>query len=208
MSTDAMIRLVLNGETMGTRYSVIAHADPGIDPPTLGCRLHAAISDVDSVMSSWKQESDLSRLNHAPVKQWVELPESLMDVLEAALSIEAQSNGAFDIGVGAAVGAWGFGPLAHHPLPELPASRPITRDALELDMKTRRARKQAPLCLDLSGIAKGYGVDRLCEVLTAGGMTRWLVSLDGDVRAGRPKPDGPGRSGSSALRSARATCPA
>jgi thiamine biosynthesis lipoprotein len=190
MSTDALTRLVLNGETMGTRYAVIAYADPGMDGPALGRRLHASISDVDAVMSNWKRESDLSRLNHAPVKQWIELPESLMEVLDTALSIEARSNGAFDIGVGAAVGAWGFGPLAHHPLPYLPASRPITREALELDRHTNRARKHAPLCLDLSGIAKGYGVDQLSHVLTADGISGWLVSLDGDVRAGGAKPDG------------------
>ncbi len=68
--------------------------------------------------------------------------------------------------------------------------RPITRQMLELDRRGRRARKHAPLSLDLSGIAKGYGVDRLSDVLTAKGLSHWLASIDGELRAGGPKPDG------------------
>ncbi|MCZ8262117.1 MAG: FAD:protein FMN transferase [Beijerinckiaceae bacterium] len=106
-----------------------------------------------------------------------------------ALAIEACSNGAFDIGVGAAVGTWGFGPLADK-APAIVGPRPITRQMLELDRRGRRARKHAPLSLDLSGIAKGYGVDRLSDVLTAKGLSHWLASIDGELRAGGPKPDG------------------
>lgn len=189
MSTDPLVRLALNGHTMGTRYSVIAYAEPSIDAQALGRQLHEAVSDVDAVMSNWKPSSDISRLNRAPIDQWVELPESLIHVLETALAIEAQSNGAFDIGVGDAVGSWGFGPLANT-APAAPGPRPITRQALELDRAGLRARKHGPLRLDLSGIAKGYGVDRLGDVLKAKGLSRWLASIDGEVRAGGPKPDG------------------
>ena len=51
-------------------------------------------------------------------------------------------------------------------------------------------RKLAPVNLDLSGIAKGFGVDELARVLNGWGVTRYLASIDGEVRAGHAKPDG------------------
>ena len=63
-------------------------------------------------MSTWKPDSDLMRLNAAPPDVWVDVPERLMAVLDAALEIGRASGGAFDIGVGDAVAAWGFGPAA------------------------------------------------------------------------------------------------
>ncbi|MCZ8184050.1 MAG: FAD:protein FMN transferase [Beijerinckiaceae bacterium] len=189
MSTDPLLRLALNGNTMGTRYSVIAYAEPTMDVQALGRELHEAVSEVDAVMSNWKPDSDISRLNNVLVDQWIELPESLIHVLETALAIEAQSNGSFDIGLGEAVGRWGFGPLADK-APAFVGPRPITRQTLELDRRGQRARKHGPLSLDLSGIAKGYGVDRLGDVLKDAGLSHWLASIDGELRAGGPKADG------------------
>lgn len=190
MSTEPLVRIGLNGKTMGTCYSVLVYAEATRDVQALGHQLHEAVTDVDAVMSNWKPDSEISLLNQAPIDRWIHLPQDLMHVLEAALDIEAQSNGAFDIGVGLAVGHWGFGPLADQALQTLPAARPVTRQALELDRPGQRARKHGQLNLDLSGIAKGYGVDRLCDVLKAAGLSHWLVSIDGEVRAGGPKPDG------------------
>ena len=65
-----------------------------------------------------------------------------------------------------------------------------TYEVLELDLAGGRARKQAPLALDLSGIAKGFGVDRLAEALEVHGVTSYLISIDGELRAGEPKPIG------------------
>ena len=53
-----------------------------------------------------------------------------------------------------------------------------------------RVRKHHLLTLDLSGIAKGYGVDRLAEVAAAFGITGALVSIDGELRAIGLQPDG------------------
>jgi FAD:protein FMN transferase len=63
-------------------------------------------------MSSWKPDSDLMRLNAAPVGAWVAVPDGLGHVLRLGLEIGRASDGAFDIGLGDVVTAWGFGPLA------------------------------------------------------------------------------------------------
>ena len=68
--------------------------------------------------------------------------------------------------------------------------RPVTTLALELDEAGLRARKHAPLSLDLSGIAKGFGVDELARVMKAFAIPSWLVGIDGEMRAKGVKPDG------------------
>ncbi|MDP3960668.1 MAG: FAD:protein FMN transferase [Pseudorhodobacter sp.] len=61
---------------------------------------------------------------------------------------------------------------------------------MELDVAGGRARKQAPLDLDLSGIAKGYGADLLAQVLADFTVADGLVGLDGEVVARGHRPDG------------------
>ncbi|MDI1253176.1 FAD:protein FMN transferase [Thermomonas sp.] len=188
-------RYSLHGETMGTRYSAVFFAAPGADEAAINARLFAAVDEVDRQMSNWKPDSALNRLNNAPVDQWLAVPDELFTVLEAALSVSRQSHGAFDIGVGNLVSAWGFGPGEGHIDEQringlkAQAYRPAT-DVLEIDSLHRRVRKRATIMLDLSGIAKGYGVDQLARCLDMLGITRYLVGIDGEMRARDTKPDG------------------
>lgn len=179
---------------MGTRYSCVFHAPRADGHEALGHQLHDAVTHVDRVMSNWTAESALSRLNAAPPGVWQGVPASLIEVLEAALAIEAASHGAFDIGVADAVAGWGFGPQPAQPpamaAPAPRAARAATRATLEIDRANGRVRKHAPLTLDLSGIAKGYGVDRLGHILDAAGVANWLVGIDGEMRGRGHKPDG------------------
>ena len=172
------------GPTMGSRWSVLI--DDAAAHPALQSQFQAAVGEVDAQMSTWTRSSDLMRLNAAPLDSWVALPDRLMTVLAAGLSVSRQTGGAFEMNVGDAVRAWGFGPekidlgaiRAASSTPRLPAAA-----ALELDPAKGRARKSAPLALDLSGIAKGYGVDRLAETAAQFGVTQALCTIDGEVRA-------------------------
>lgn len=183
--------LALDGLTMGTRWSVLID-DPLVDA-SLQARFQAVVDEVDAQMSTWKPVSDLMRLNAAPLETWVPLPDRLLIVLEAGLAISRQTNGAFEMNIGDAVRAWGFGPdpialdaiRTASALPRVPATQ-----ALKLDMVNKRARKSAPLALDLSGIAKGYGVDCLAEIAAAQGITHALCAIDGEVRAIGTRRDG------------------
>jgi FAD:protein FMN transferase len=186
-------RQVINGPTMGTRYSAVFYAPGASDQSDLRHALQAAVDAVDTQMSTWKADSDLTRLNHAPAGVWLDVPEQLFTVLAAALEIGRLSGGAFDIGVGDLVSAWGFGsnPAVHAPL-RIPAAQPRkpAHLCLELDAAGCRVRKHAEITLDLSGIAKGFGVDELARVLLLRGMRHFLVSIDGELRASGGKPDG------------------
>lgn len=178
----------LHGPTMGTRWSVSVDTDATLDLAALRQDLATAVEQVDEQMSPWKPDSDLMRLNRMPVDAWVDLPAEILEVLACALDIQRLSAGAFDPGVGALVDAWGFG--AVRDAPDAGAIRAArqpkprsTHECLELDQAAGRARKSAPLQIDLCGIAKGYAVDCMVTVLQQHGVKHALVALDGELRA-------------------------
>lgn len=191
-------RLALHGPTMGTRWSVTCDAAPDTDVQALQTALAAAVQQVDAQMSPWLPGCDLNRLNHAPVGAWVTLPAEILEVLVCALDVCRLSAGAFDPAAGALVDAWGFGAVRDAPDAEAirtatsaaPVARTPTYEALELDSGMLRARKHAPMHLDLCGIAKGYAVDRMADVLRQNGVPHALVALDGELRAVGGQADG------------------
>jgi FAD:protein FMN transferase len=192
MSTD-VLRVALNGPTMGTRWSALFFTQAGFDAGPVRAALQAAVDEVDAQMSTWKPDSDLMRLNAAPVGDWVAAPARLTEVLRLGLEIGRASGGAFDIGMGDAVTAWGFGPTAATPdriRTAMRTDRVPAHDALEIDAGNGLVRKTSPLALDLNGIAKGYGVDRLAETVRDQGIIDALVGIDGEMRALGLRPDG------------------
>ncbi len=186
-------RHALHGPTMGTRWSALFHMPPEFDEKPVAAAMATAMAEVDGQMSAWRPDSDLMRLNAAAPEAWVDVPARLLIVLDAALKVGRASGGAFDIGVGDAVRAWGFGPAAANEAAirtALSSKRVPTHQMLELDLGLGRVRKHAPLMLDLSGIAKGYGVDRLAEVAQGFGIQAALTAIDGELRATGLQPDG------------------
>jgi thiamine biosynthesis lipoprotein len=169
---------------MGTRWSALFFSEPDTDTAAVQTALQSAVDEVDVQMSTWKPDSDLMRLNVAPVGDWVMVPARLAEVLRLGLEIGRASGGAFDIGMGDAVAAWGFG--SGRATPEgiraaMVADRRPAHEVLQIDGVL--VRKSAPIVLDLNGIAKGYGVDRLAETLRDRGIGNALVGIDGEMRA-------------------------
>lgn len=192
MSTNPS-RQRLQGPTMGTQWSVVVDGLGARQTHFLQAALQQAVQEVDNQMTTWRATSDLMRLNAAPVSHWVDLPPQLMRVLAAGLAISRATDGAFEMNVGDAVRAWGFGATAINldsirAASESPRIRAI--DTLQLDDARCRAQKTAPLALDLSGIAKGFGVDRLAEVLTGFGIDSGVCAIDGELRALGTQADG------------------
>jgi len=200
MSTDTLQRAglkrrAINGPAMGARWSAVFYANESFDAAVLAADLQQAVDDVEREMSAWRPDSDVERLNRAPVGVWTDVPRNLMRVLQEALLVGELSGGAFDIGVGDLVKAWGLGAGSRTPDAGGIASLSGRHwspppQSLQLDPVALKARKLAPLRLDLSGIAKGFGVDELDRVMTAAGLSSWLVGIDGEMRASGRKPDG------------------
>lgn len=177
---------------MGTRYSAQCYAGPDLDRALLADALDQAVQAVDQDMSNWKAASDLTRLNLAAPDAWVPVSANLAAVLVRAIEIGQESGNAFNVDMGDVVSRWGFGPgAADAPnAAVMPSARPRQPvDALlEVDLARCRARKRAPVALDLCGIAKGFGVDELGRVMNRHGIESWLVGIDGELRARGKKP--------------------
>ena len=185
------IRHALNGATMGTRWSALFFTAPGFDPTPLQVALQRAVDEVDAQMSTWNPDSDLMRLNRAPEGESIEVPDRLAHVLTIGLDIGRASSGAFDIGMGDAVRAWGFGPDAANTPGIEAALKRVRHPAYELiEIDGNRVLKKQAITIDLNGIAKGYGVDRLAETLVEHGIHSGLVGIDGEMRALGLRPDG------------------
>lgn len=172
---------------MGTTYSVKYRHGPDAPPlQVIQTEVDALLTGINQTMSTYDPESELSRVNRMRTTDWVPVSASLLAVLKTALEIGAQSEGAFDITVGPLVDLWGFGPGFHPDRIPLEADIAAARargGPDKLTLGETAIRKHRPdVFLDLSGIAKGYGVDRIGELLTAHGIEHYMVEIGGEVR--------------------------
>ena len=197
---DALV--VLRGETMGTTYTV------KLEPRSSGSRsrfrriVEHELDLVDKLMSTYLQDSELSRFNRAEEDKWFDVSPAMAEVVGEAREISRLSGGAFDVTVAPLVKLWRFGAGA-------PAFGDLEPGALPSDallakvrstvgyrfLDVRRSppalRKRRPgLTIDLSAIAKGYGVDRVAEALEADGIANYMIEVGGEVRTKGVRPDG------------------
>lgn len=188
MSTDPLI--TLNGSTMGTRWSVRLASCHG--SPDLTASLQETVDTVDRQMSTWRPDSDLMLLNTTVPGCWIDVGAELIDVLEIAAEVATASGAAFDIGVGQAVRAWGFG-AAQGQIDEsairATLGQPL-RAQVEWDRGTGRVRRLNDHSLDLSGIAKGFAVDQMARMLRQRNISGFVAGLDGEIVADGVRPDG------------------
>jgi len=178
---------LVQGPTMGTNWTAqFAASNAAVDD--IAGRLKATIEQVDADMSTWKPGSALSQFNVAAPGDWFAVPHDLALVVQHGLAVGRDMSGAFDMTVGRAVNDWGFGPdgMTNPPGGETPAPGLAV---IEARLDPPALRKSVDLALDLSGIAKGFGVDQMAEVLERDGIDNYLVTLDGEVRCKGRKPE-------------------
>ena len=178
---------------MGVAWRVKAVAPPGFDLDGAQVQVQAALNAVVAQMSPWEPNSDISRFNGAPAGAWMDLPDAFLHVLDRALHWAQASGGAFDPAVGRLVDLWGFGPPGAVEAP--PSDAAITKALAEggwdrLARDGRRVFQPGGLALDLSGIAKGFGVDEVSAVLRRLGLRDHLVEIGGELCGEGVKPDG------------------
>ena len=176
----------LTGYTMGTSYSIKIVSDDAT-ANTLHTEIDAFLTDFSQIMSTYIDDSELSLLNASSAQAWIELDPQLFDVIELSLRIASMSEGAYDPTIAPLVNLWGFGPTAK---PEkIPSAADIQLlqkqvgfTALELDNNSKQIFKHAQRQIDLSSIAKGFGVDQVAELLEQAGIQRYLVEIGGEMR--------------------------
>lgn len=184
----------LCGETMGTGWSVRFATRPGVDAGRIRALIEQRLAHIVAQMSHWEPDSLLCAFNRAPGGSWAALPEDFATVMEAGLAVADRTDGAYDPAMGHLVDLWGFGP----PGPKPPPTASMVEQAralcgwrrLAYDAPARLLRQPGGLHLDLSGIAKGYAVDAVADLLGRAGLRHALVEIGGELAGRGIRPDG------------------
>ena len=188
-----MPQLQLTGQTMGTYYSVkvVAEQQQLEQLAPLKSEIEQLLDEVNQQMSTYLPDSELSRFNASNTTQAQPVSPELAKVVNSALQLSAESQGAFDVTLGPLVNLWGFGPDARVEQPptnaevrQLQGQIGYQNLSYFLDHQQPMLQKKHPdLYLDLSAIAKGYAVDKVSEHLSGLGLQNFLVDIGGELRA-------------------------
>jgi len=192
-------KIVENGErAMGTHLAFAAFTTPENDAAKVRSAFLAAADEIrriDALMTTWRPDSELSRVNAAAGVAPVVVAQETYDIVAASLHTSEISEGTFDITFESLHGLWKFDQdLDPHPPTEaqVKAKLPLlsfhhvhlgsTDRSVYLDQKGVR--------ISLGGIAKGYAVDRAAKVLENLGIRSFYVQAGGDLYTRGKKPDG------------------
>tara|TARA_R110000868_G_scaffold77835_6_gene222609 strand:- start:879 stop:1895 length:1017 start_codon:yes stop_codon:yes gene_type:complete len=176
----------LSGPTMGTTYNIKYVPVADIDSTQLQQKIDAVLVEVNQLMSTYIQDSELSRFNQWQSTEAFPMSAETLSVMQEAKRLGELSAGLLDVTVGPLVNLWGFGPQNRPD--KVPSAEQISaaKNHIGLDklqLTANSAIKSDPdLYVDLSTIAKGYGVDRVAELLAEQNINNYLVEIGGEMR--------------------------
>jgi thiamine biosynthesis lipoprotein len=178
-SVDETTQTII-GTTMGTSYSIKINNNHVLKPI-----IDKRLDDIEQVFSTWNETSELSQLNKAPINQWVEVSDALFFVLSQAKKIHQQTQGFFDAGMGRLIDIWGFGAVRVGVKPSRQKiAQALAISSIEyLRLSHSRVKKLKDIHINLSAIAKGYGVDVVANMLIKQGFKDFMVEIGGEVMA-------------------------
>lgn len=169
---------------LGTQIDIVAQGDrPGIAQPAIDAAF-AEMARLERIMSRYRPDSQVSALARAAGRNPVPVAPELMSALKLAARLSEQSQGAFDVTVGAFSG-WNFEPGQYH-VPsriELARERPLVnyRDVVLDEAHGRAYLRQPGMKLDLGGIAKLPILQAGMRVLRQYGVHDAMINGGGDV---------------------------
>lgn len=198
VGADEPVALV--GRTMGTTYQVKYWGEGRATPAEVRQQVDELLERFDRQMSTYRDDSELSRFNRAAAETWIEASPETAYVAARALEFQKQTGGAMDVTVGPLVRLWGFGGGATKAAESLePPTEAQLRAAMKHVGPGRVSVRTSPPALrkdadgvevDLSAIAPGYAVDLIVERLRSLGFANAMVEIGGEVRAAGTRTDG------------------
>lgn len=141
-------------------------------------------------MSTYQTDSEISQFNQLhTVNQAMPISQDFAYVTGEALRLNKLTHGALDVTVGPLVNLWGFGPqkeITHEPTAQeiQHASEMVGTDKLKLSQDGQQptlAKTHPEVYLDLSSIAKGFGVDKTAAELEKLNIGNYLVEIGGEL---------------------------
>jgi len=177
----------LSGPTMGTTYNIKYISAEGIpSPEALQQEIDRLLEEVNDQMSTYRKDSELSRFNQQQSSEAFHVSPQTATVVKEAIRLNGLTQGALDVTVGPLVNLWGFGPEARPevvPTDEELAVRKAMTGIEHLSVQGNTLKKDIPnLYVDLSTIAKGWGVDVVADYIQSQGVENFMVEVGGEMR--------------------------
>ena len=185
----------LSGNTMGTTYHIKVVPNELLpEPNLLQAEIDLALEKVNDQMSTYRPDSELSRFNSSGFEETVTVSADTATVIKEGIHLYQVTGGALDITLGPLVNLWGFGPdkrPTQVPSKEVIAEAKARTGIEFLDVDgTRLSKTKADLYVDLSSIAKGFGVDVVAGILNKYNVAGYLVEIGGELSVFGHKMDG------------------
>ncbi|MCE7610882.1 FAD:protein FMN transferase, partial [Vibrio fluvialis] len=177
----------LSGPTMGTSYNIKYLQQDGLpSSDDLHKEIDRLLEEVNDQMSTYRKDSELSRFNQYQGIDPFEVSNQTATVVREAIRLNGLTEGALDVTVGPLVNLWGFGPEARPevvPTDAELAERKANTGIHHLSVEGNKLSKDLPhLYVDLSTIAKGWGVDVVANYIESQGIHNYMVEVGGEIR--------------------------
>lgn len=145
--------------------------------------------EVDASLSAFNKNSVLSRINR---NEDVTVDSLFADVFNLSMQVSRETDGAFDITIAPLVNAWGFGPQGKKELTGKEVDSLLQIVGYEKVKLTdgKVVKADSRMQLDCNAVAKGYGVDRVADLLNSLGIKDYMVEIGGEIVAKGQNPDG------------------
>jgi FAD:protein FMN transferase len=177
------------GQTMGTFYTVSVYGPEMDDVRHLQIHdgIDSVLHSINKQMNPWDPGSEISRFNRMNSGDTLNIHPDFARVLRISKEIWNISDGAFDPTVGPLVDLWGFGPDSKDKkvpkTKEIQARLEYTGYDLIALQGNRLSKKDSRVRLDLSAVAKGFGVDAVARHIMSRGFVNCLVEIGGEIYA-------------------------
>jgi FAD:protein FMN transferase len=199
--------ILISGDTMGTTYSVKI-ADPVEKPieKRLKIDLDRELDIINHLMSSYKPSSEINTANNHTSKNPFQISEHLYNVLSISKDVYDYSEHAFDITLAPLIELWGFSSYHEQNIPDhkliIEQLKNTGFDLISLQKQSGclhplesnddcfyLSKMNKAVNINVSGVAKGYAVDHIADILSQQGYKNFLVEIGGEVYASGYKKD-------------------
>jgi FAD:protein FMN transferase len=190
--------ITLSGNTMGTTYNIKLNAHEDLlEAKALQAEIDLVLEQVNDQMSTYRETSELSQFNRLSIGETVQVSSDTIKVLAEGKRLHELTSGALDITLGPLVNVWGFGPdkkpLTVPTAAEIAAAKAKTgMDGFAIKQAEGQdwlLKKKDGIYVDLSAIAKGFGVDKIASLLDEHKVSGYLVEIGGELRVKGTKND-------------------
>ena len=177
-------KVIISGNTMGTTYNItllnLSH-----DKDILKVEIDKVLKNINQLFSTYIKDSEISNINESG-SEIINLSNQFKYVLDIAIDYCKISDGSYDITIGPLIDLWGFNKLEYKRIPSKSEIKSVLDNIGYKKIYLNNSllvKKNKDIKIDLNSIAKGYGVDKVAELLSSKGYNDYLVEIGGELKS-------------------------